>query len=414
MDPYVAMLLGLGAMAIASVVLPGLVRDRMITVPLVLVGTGVALFSLPWMSPPDVLGAAAGPAERLTELAVIIALTGVGLKIDRPMGWRAWSSTWRLLAVTMPLSIVAAALLGWWAVGLAPATALLLGAVIAPTDPVLSGDLQTGPPGEGDDEVRFALTSESSLNDGLAFPFTNAAIAMAVAGTAPGAWIGDWLLIDVVYKIAGGVALGWLVGWLLSRLILVRLDEAAVPVTGLLALAATLLSYGATEAIHAYGFIAVFVTAYVIRDAERDHHIHEILHIAADQYEHLAMAVVMVLLGGAVVGGVLAPLTWPMVAVSLLLLLVVRPVAGLIGLHRGRGSRGERTVIAIFGIRGLGTLYYLSHGLNQADFPQAEELWAVSALTVLLSVVLHGLAAGPTMHWFDERTRRHAAEAGPA
>src|SRR5690606_26473825 len=131
-------------------------------------------------------------------------LTGAGLKIDRRIGLKSWKTTWLLLAVTMPLTIIAVGLLGWWALGFAPATAMLFGAALAPTDPVLASDVQVGAPGSGEnDEVRFALTSEAGLNDGLAFPFTNAAIAMA--GAAGLGWVGEWLLVDVVYKIASGV-----------------------------------------------------------------------------------------------------------------------------------------------------------------------------------------------------------------
>ena len=171
-----------------------------------MLGLGFAAFALPLgLESPDPLEQGK-LTERLTELAVIVALMGAGLKLDRPPGWRTWMSTWRLLAITMPLTIAAAAVLGWWVAGFVPATAMLLGAVIAPTDPVLATEVQVGAPGEGYEEreagkhdpagaeveVRFSLTSEAGLNDGLAFPFTYAAIAMAIAGPAPGNWIGCW------------------------------------------------------------------------------------------------------------------------------------------------------------------------------------------------------------------------------
>src|SRR5215207_4488727 len=111
--------------------------------------------------------------ERLTEFVVIIALMSAGLKLDRPLAFATSGLTWRLLAVAMPLTIVALALLGYALLGLSAAAAMLLGASLAPTDPVLASDVQVGPPGKGlEDEVRFTLTAEAGLNDGLAFPFT--------------------------------------------------------------------------------------------------------------------------------------------------------------------------------------------------------------------------------------------------
>ena len=186
-------LIGVGALLAG--VLPRLLADRPLSMPIVFLGLGMAVFAVvPDLPDPDPLRYP-DVAARLTEIGVIVALMGAGLKLDRPVGWRSWSSTWRLLAIAMPLTIAATAFLGWWWVGLAPATALLLGSALAPTDPVLAADVQVGEPGgheDGEDEVRFALTSEAGLNDALAFPFVSMAIAMATAGAAPAGWIGGW------------------------------------------------------------------------------------------------------------------------------------------------------------------------------------------------------------------------------
>ena len=127
--------------------------------------------------------------RRLTEFVVIVALFGAGLKIDRPVSWRGWILAWRLLGVAMPLTILAIAFLGWSVLGLGLASALLLGAALAPTDPVLASDVQVGPPHEGmEDEVRFALTAEAGLNDGLSFPFVYLAIALALSEASGTPW----------------------------------------------------------------------------------------------------------------------------------------------------------------------------------------------------------------------------------
>jgi len=422
-ESYEVLLIVIGLAVLASSMLPRLLADKPLSLPMVVIALGFAAFALPLgLEPPDPIEQGA-TTERLTEFGVIVALMGAGLKLDRVAGWRRWRSTWLLLGITMPLTIAAAALLGWWALGLAPATAMLLGAVIAPTDPVLATEMQVGAPGEGfaredgsprgaaEEEVPFSLTSEAGLNDGLAFPFTYAAIAMAVAGPAPGNWIGTWLLIDAFYKIGLGVALGILVGWLLARTILSFPAETELvkAMIGLSALAATLISYGVTEIVGGYGFIAVFVAASTMRNHEREHEYHESLHIIAEAAELLLTAVILIVLGGAIAGGLLASLTWPAVIVGLLLLFVIRPVAGVVGLvsHRGVPWR-ERAAISFFGIRGIGSLYYLSYGMNAAEFPESETLWALVAFVIMVSIIVHGMSGAPTRNFLDRQAQSNA------
>jgi sodium/hydrogen antiporter len=327
----------------------------------------------------------------------------------------------------MPLSIAAAALTGWWLVGLAPAAALLFGAALAPTDPVLAVDVQTGPPTTGDpdadepDEVRFGLTSESSLNDGLAFPFTNLAVLVAVYGFAPGEWWTQWLLVDVVYKIVGGLAYGWLIGkalgWVTIRLVGGRgsagLHEGERLAPAVMALVFTLTSFGITEVLGAYGFIAVFVTAYVVRDTERVNHVHDHLHEGAEQLELLAMSVVLLALGAAFADGLYAAVTWQMVVAALVLVLVARPVAGVLALlGNANTTPAERAMVSFFGIRGLGTIYYLAYGLNHADFVDATALWALTSVTIFTSLLVHGLTARPAMRWLERQRERVEVDGG--
>jgi NhaP-type Na+/H+ or K+/H+ antiporter len=224
------------------------------------------------------------------------------------VGWRTWLTTWRLLAITMPLSIAGIALLGWSGLGLAPAAALLLGAVLAPTDPVLASDVQVGPPHEPEQgEVRFSLTSEAGLNDGLAFPFTNLAVAMALYGAAPGSWTLEWLAIDVTWKIAAGLAIGLLVGQALGLLIFHHVEHPRLPESrdNLVAVGIPLLAYGLAELAHGYGFLAVFVAALTLRHWERSHHYRGRLHEFAEQIERLFMMILLALFGGAIAGGLL-------------------------------------------------------------------------------------------------------------
>lgn len=409
-ETYDVGLLVAGLAVLGATILPRLLARRPLTLPVALVALGVIVFALPLgLDAPDPVGLHAPLVERLTELGMIIALFACGLKLDRPLGWRTWRSTWLLLGIAMPLTIVAAAALGWWA-GLPAATAVLLGAVIAPTDPVLASDVQVGPPrqhasgcGE-EDEVRFSLTAEAGLNDGLAFPFTNIAILMAVAGIAPSNWIGEWLMVDVAYRIVVGTLAGAAIGWAFSRLLFRTPVEThlAEALGGPAALAVTLISYAVTELVGGYGFIAVFVSALAIRNAEREHEYHEHLHDFAEEGERLLMAAILVGLGGSLMGGILSPLDWSLVLVGLVLVFLVRPGVGNLALRGNRSlSRPERWGMSFFGVRGIGSLYYLTHALEEASFPQAERLWALVVFVVVVSVIVHGLTATPLLARID-------------
>ncbi len=397
---------------------PAWTARRPLSLPMVLVSVGAAVFALPIM--PDV-----DPrnhlelTEHLAEFGVLIALLGAGLKIDRPLGLRRWAPTWRLLGVVMPVTIAGTALLGWVG-GLAPAAALLLGAVLAPTDPVLAADVQVGEPSVGEevtetpsptewpdeDAVRFSLTSEAGLNDGLAFPFVWAAIALATSGGI--GWFGEWMLMDVVGRITIGIAVGWVVGRVLGRVSfsppgnLVALADAG---DGFVALAATGVAYGLAELAHGYGFLAVFVAAIGLRSSERGHDYHRVLHAFAGEVEQVMTVLLLVLVGGAATTGLLSSLSWSGAAVGVALILVVRPIAGAIGLLGMPVTRRERRAIAFFGIRGVGSIYYLAFALGQADFSNADELWSITLFTILLSIVIHGVTATPIMERLDRRRR---------
>ncbi|MGK7869937.1 cation:proton antiporter [Falsiroseomonas sp. E2-1-a20] len=406
--PYIVALTGLGFLIALVAWLPLALKRLPLSLPIVCIALGAGIFALPQvglrpmpMDHPEI-------TERFTEFVVIIALMGAGLKLDRVFDFRRWAVTWRLLAITMPLSILAITGLGAWA-GLPWVAALLLGASLAPTDPVLAADVQVGPPLTGqEDEVRFGLTSEAGLNDGLAFPFVNLAIVLALAAGSGEPWLLQWLGYNVVWEIGVGVVGGWLVGrvfgWLTFRI--PAESQLAQTGDGLIAIGATFVSYGLTEMVHCYGFLAVFITALTLRHAHRRHEFHREMHDVTEQVERLAMMVLLLLFGGALVSGLLAPLQWVDIGVALAVLLVVRPVAGLLGLAGLRAPWHEKLTLAFFGIRGVGSFYYLAYGLNHAAFAEAERLWAIIGLIVLLSVLLHGLTVTPVMRWLDRAQGR--------
>lgn len=398
-----------GVALLLGAVLPRLLRRWAVSAPMAFLGAGLLLGLA-------VDRSAASPVthpdltERLTELTILIAVMGVGLAIDRPIGWRRWKITWRLLFVAMPACVAAIAGIGWL-LGLAPAVALLLGAVLAPTDPVLASDVQVQGPTTGedaepeeDDEVRFALTSEAGLNDGLAFPLVYLAVFAATKG-AVGDWALEWVAWDLLGRTAIAVAVGAGAGWLLGRMAFsaplpsFRLADSREPV---LALAMTLGVYGLAEVLHGYGFVAVFVAALALRAAERGHEYHEELHSFMEQLEHILTWGILLLLGVAVTGGLLRPLTPAGAALGVLLVLVIRPLTAWLALQRTPLRRSERWVTAAFGVRGVGSVYYLAYA--GADFAgDLPWLWATVGFTVVLSVLVHGVAVTPMMRMLDDR-----------
>ncbi|MGY4772817.1 cation:proton antiporter (plasmid) [Kribbella sp. CWNU-51] len=398
-----------GLALLLGAVLPRMLRRYAVSAPIGFLGAGVLLglaVDRTHLSPI----VESGIVEHLAELTILVALMGVGLAIDRPIGWRRWMVTWRLLLVAMPACIAAVAGAGWL-LGLAPATALLLGAVLAPTDPVLASDVQVQGPSTGagaepeeDDEVRFALTSEAGLNDGLAFPFVYAAVFGVTKGSV-GNWALEWFAWDLVGRIAIGVAVGAGVGWLLGRMAFsapsrtFRLADSREPV---LALAMTLGVYGLAQVLHGYGFLAVFVAALTLRAAERQHDFHEELHGFVEQLEHILTWGILLLLGSAITAGLLRPLTVAGAALGLLLVLVIRPVTAWVALAGTPMRRSERWVTAAFGVRGVGSVFYLAYA-GAAFHTDLPWLWATVGFTVVLSVVVHGVAATPMMRMLDVR-----------
>lgn len=435
-----AVYLILGLSLLLATVLPHVTRRVALSPPMVLVGVGLAIGLLPLAD--DVSLQPEDNRELITHVAeftVLVSLMGVGLAIDRVLelrswrSWRAWSPVWRMLLVAMPLTILGTMLLGWWVAGLAPAVALLLGAVLAPTDPVLASDVQVGEPltddvdrpdddgggPEEDDDIRFSLTAEAGLNDGLAFPFVHLALLLLAGGfglAEAGTWLG-WYLVG---KIAIGLAVGLGAGWLLGRQAFhvrnedLRLANAGEP---LLAVAALLASYGAAELVGGYGFLAVFACAMRLRASDRGNAYHRAMHGVVERLERLMTLLVLLVLGMAMTRGLLEHLDWRGVAVALALVLVVRPVAGYLALavlprdehEEGGLDRGEIAAVAFFGVRGVGSLFYLGYAVTHEHVPDEPWLWSTVAFTIIVSVILHGVTATPAMSRLDARRKASSA-----
>jgi len=412
LEHYKLWLLGIGIVVLLVAWLPLLLKKLPLSLPIIFVGFGMAMFAytpLGQFSPHPVESPVL--IEKATEFIVIISLMGAGLKISRPLSWAGWKITVRLLAVVMPLTIALIALSGLWILGLPLASALLLGACLAPTDPVLASDVQIErPDGEDSDEARFALTSEAGLNDALAFPFVYLALAASAAGLG---WstLGQWAWQDVIWRLGVGALVGTAGGWILGQIIYRLPQDTRLSRTGdgFIAVGATLAIYALTEFAHGYGFLAVFIAGLILRRSADGDDFNSELHDFADETERLVMMVLLVLFGGMLTGGeLLSNIGWTNVLVAALVLLVIRPVIGYLALIDIKRPPLERFVIAFFGIRGLGSVYYLAFGLNHGSFESQNVLWETLGLIVLGSILLHGLTVTPVMRLLNRRIGKPA------
>lgn len=390
------LLAALGVAIILAYWLPRFFSGREPAAYALLIALGWALFGwIPGLS--AALSPLAAPKawEIGAELCVLFGLFGVGLRIDRVAGLARWGPTIRLLALGMPLTILGVALLGWAAAGLTLAGALLLGSALSPTDPVLASDVQVGRPTEGGEHpVRFTLTTEAGLNDGLAFPFVHLSLALTAAAAVTPELLGVWALRDVAFRIVVGAACGVGIGWALGKLLFdfPRENALAESESGVFALAGVFVAYGLTEVAEGYGFVAAFVAGMTLRRAESEHAFHVRLHDFSETLEHALTAVILVGLGAAM-PALLTALDPQGALVGLGLIFVVRPAVGALALWRCRLRLRERAVVAFYGVRGVGSVYYLSYSGAHMTLPNAAQLWAITAFTILLSTVVHGFSA---------------------
>jgi NhaP-type Na+/H+ or K+/H+ antiporter len=284
-----------------------------------------------------------------------------------------------------------------------------MGAVLAPTDPVLASDVQVGPPLEKvKDNIRFSLTAEAGLNDGMAFPFTWLAIKVALVSGATAtslSWIGEWVLIYLLYKISMGAIIGYLTGRLLAFLLfyLPEKENFIVIKDGFVAISATLLVYGLTELIGGYGFIAVFITAITLRNYEIGHKYHVKLHSFTDQVERILLAIILILFGGSIATGLLDFLTVKAALVGIGFVFIIRPLTSMISLIGTPLHIKEKMAISFYGIRGIGSFFYLAYALHATSFATGREMWSMLGFTVLLSIIVHGFTAATVMKKLEQR-----------
>lgn len=396
MDTYVIVITLIGLAVLGMAWMPVISQKTRISYSIIYVLLGIAAYHFIPNLPDPLPRNQIKYALHLAELLVLISLMSTGLRIDQPFNLRSWNIPFRLVFITMVLTIGLVAVVGVTVLSFSLPAAMLLGAVLAPTDPVLASDVQVGPPLEPTkDNPRFSLTAEAGMNDGMAFPFVYLAVSLVAVPTADHSFGWHWFLYDFLYRIIAGVGVGFLIGRILGWAVFKLPNHGGFLKTrdGFVALATTLLVYGITELIHGYGFIAVFTAAITIRNFEIHNKYHRKLHSFTDEIERILLAIVLILFGGALVRGILDHLSWPLALFGLAFVFIIRPVCAYVALIKTPLHPIEKLVVSFFGIRGVGSIFYLSFAFNSFSFKHQDVLWSVVAFIILASIVLHGSTA---------------------
>ena len=371
--------------------------------------------------------------EVLSEIAVILSLFAAGLKLRTPLSDGRWRLPLRLATISMTLTVLGIAALGVFGLGLPIGAAVLLGAVLAPTDPVLASDVQIEDP-DDTDRLRFSLTGEAGFNDGAAFPFVMLGLGLlGLHDLGPG--LSTWVLKDVLWAVLGGIGVGAGLGMAVGRLVvhLRRAHKEAVGTDDFLGLGLVALSYGVALLIGTYAFLAAFAAGLALRNEERretgDEPADDVEAMAhegaaeevavdehsapaymasavlgfAEQLERIGAVTLVVLVGALLHRAVwTVEMLWFVPAV----LLVIRPLAVWFGLLGSPTTGLQRELIAWFGVRGIGSVYYLmfaeTHGLNDGF---SDLLLGLVLVTITTSIVVHGLSVTPVMNWYAGRAR---------
>lgn len=373
----------------------------------------------------DVIAHAA-TLERVSEVAVIVSLFTAGLKLRVPIVDPQWLIAVRLAVLSMAITVALVATAVVFVAGLPWGVGVLVGAILAPTDPVLASDVQVSHPFDRN-RLRFALTGEASLNDGTAFPFLMLGLGMlGLRDLGSGLW--RWLSIDLVWATAGGLAIGAVLGAGVGKLVLYlrRTHKEAVGLDDFLALGLVALAYGIALACHAYGFLAVFAAGLALRRVESaasaevaqedveaavlpeaskaeiaTHPDKAPAYMAKavlafnEQLERIGEVAIVV-----IVGSLLSPhlLTWEVLWIVPLLFLVIRPLSVAVGLIASDVSRREIALASWFGVRGVGSVYYLTYAINHGvSGSMRDTVISLTLVVVAASILVHGMSVTPLM-----------------
>lgn len=422
----------IGALLITMALAGSLMKRLPVSASMFYLAVGYGLGTAGWgLMAPDPHRAAA-ILERVTEVALLISLFSVGLKLGLPFSSRHWRLPLRLAFVSMALTVGLIALVGVFWLALPLGAAVLLGGILAPTDPVLASDVQVDDPHDSD-RLRFSLTGEGGLNDGAAFPFVMLGLGLlGMHELGAGGW--RWLGLDVVWALAGGLVIGAALGAMIGKLVvyLRTRHQEAVGLDEFLALGLVALAYGVAQLAYASGFLAVFAAGLALQRVKERSRAQQApavgpaglqdkeAHLAVATHPDLAGAYMMQAVRGfneqleriaelvivLAVGAMLAyiRIDWTTTVFIVLLFFVLRPLSVWLGLLGASVSGDQRLLIAWFGIRGIGSIYYLMFALNHGlSGPLADQAINITLAAVAASIILHGISVTPLMSLYTRR-----------
>lgn len=405
MSPYILILLAVGLLLLTVTLGSGWIARLPFSYALIYLIVGILLGSQ--VTGLINLDIDAKVLERFTEMVVIISVFGCGLKMNRRLSLSAWNTTARLIGFLMPISIVALSAVAHWLLGMSWGAAILLAAILAPTDPVLASEVQLAHTKDRN-ELRFGLTSEGGLNDALAFPFVYFGI-YALKDNNWDNWFKQWVAVDIIWAIAAGIVMGIVVAkaviWIDRQL--QRQRKADELMEDFVALSAVFLTYSLTELVNGYGFLAVFVAGLVMQHnyyhaQEHKKRLDQLEFI--EQGEKLLEVGTIVLLGTILAINPVFDYLPQALLIAAFLVFIIRPLGVAISLLGSNISLTNRTFIAWFGIRGVGSLYYLNYAVGkEIGTSIAQQITWITIITIVFSIVIHGISSTPLMMWYKRR-----------
>ena len=348
--------------------------------------------------------------KKFSELIVVISLMSAGLKIGMKYSWIEWYNPLKLVGIAMPICVLAIIATGVFLLQWPISSALLLAAVLTPTDPVLASDLQLEEQTNIENKntgMRYSLTAEAGINDGLAFPFVFMAVLLSKADQSATPFdSSEWFSYYLCYKIAAGICLGSIVGYLYSQTITYFNKPVKNNIlNGFVGISLTLFSYGLTEICNGYGFIAVFFTGLFAQyhvDRSEESLPENAMVLFVEETEKFLVVIWILLFGAYMAFNILPDVNWMYLGLALFFVIIIRPLAGYVSMIGSKFTNRKKWAISFFGIRGIGSIFYLSFAFLETSFPHSDGILEITVWTIFVSILLHGVLSRRVIAYFEK------------